>query len=57
MAKTLENRLQQLEKATGETQVRFVVNWDEDPLPPEEGTIVINWEEPQDEDRAKTPTD
>jgi hypothetical protein len=55
--RSLENRLEQLEKATGETQVRFVVNWDEDPLPPEEGTIVINWEDPPYEDRTEPPAD
>jgi len=41
---SLEKRLERLEQANAE-RVRVVVVWDEDPEPPGEDVIVIDWED------------
>jgi len=42
--KDIERRIEQLEQANAE-RVHVVVVWDEDPEPPGEGVIVIDWED------------
>ena len=49
----LEKRIEKLEQLTDPDQVRVVVVWDQDPEPPGEGVIVIEW--PEDERQGREP--
>ena len=44
-------RLERLEKATGEPEIEVIVNWEENPGPAPEGVTVIRWS--GDEDRPE----
>ena len=46
-----KRRIDKLEKAKEDNQVKIIVNWDENPEPPGEGVRVVKWtDELEDED-------
>ena len=40
-----KRRVQKLEQAKEDSQVKIVVNWDVDPDPPGEGVTVVTWDD------------
>ena len=44
----LQRRLEQLEARADPERTTIVVNWEEDPEPPDGDTLVLTWEDAED---------
>ena len=49
-----ERRVKKLEQAKEDSQVKIIVNWDENPEPPGEGVTVITWDDIEGEPEHET---